>query len=453
MIIKAFKAKIIKALNCKFFLLPALFMVSCVGEYKRLSISDFYKGGNFAINGHYFQGSLNTNGMPNGYGVYTSAAGFSATGNFINGALADENGIVIINNVGTIKGKFVNGNIANGNISYINGLTYVGELANYMPNGEGILIDNNDNILSAKFEKGKPTGKVTYFDEKKQKTFIGNLNNNTFDGLVAEIDSRNFVKAEIYNKGVVETNKYITQQANDKLKEENNEEIKLIENKSNASLTSLISEQKVLKEKYDKDIEQSKEFRDMEALYKKYYNCHCERNCLHIQRANECISSQKRLYQGNEYEVRVKCSASEAEIMEEVKREFEFWNLLRVVCPELRKWISDKNGYEYERVSRLNALENDYRNRAQIISRNIEQMKAKRDREIAAKKEEQEREYQRKLEQKKIETQKRINAIAAEDARKHDERKKWCLSGNNLLMCGCLEFRPDKGKHMKTCGM
>ncbi len=114
------------------------------------------------------QGPCLSGDCENGLGKYLTSGGDLYEGHFKDG-LFEGRGMVKLKSGDLIEGDWKRGIPYNGNITFVNGDKYVGQINNFNPHGKGKLLFANGNIYVGDFVNGKMIGKgfLSFKDGRK----------------------------------------------------------------------------------------------------------------------------------------------------------------------------------------------------------------------------------------------------------------------------------------------
>lgn len=121
------------------------------------------------------------NGQPNGAGIALYPTGVRVEAPFVNG-VADGTGRVEVPEVGVYVGEMRSGKLIAGEVSFSNGEYYRGQLANWRPEGAGLLVRANDQRFSGAFREGLPNGPGVAYDPATRRMTDGTFVNGQPDG-------------------------------------------------------------------------------------------------------------------------------------------------------------------------------------------------------------------------------------------------------------------------------
>lgn len=121
------------------------------------------------------------NGQPNGAGIALYPTGVRVEAPFVNG-VANGTGRIEVPEVGVYVGEMRSGKLIAGEVSFSNGEYYRGQLANWRPEGAGLLVRANDQRFSGAFRDGLPNGPGVAYDPATRRMTDGTFVNGQPDG-------------------------------------------------------------------------------------------------------------------------------------------------------------------------------------------------------------------------------------------------------------------------------
>jgi hypothetical protein len=255
--------------NFLFILLTTLLCISCnKNYYSEINYSNFKKGENqYVFKDFTLEGNINENQQLNGRGKFWFKDGTIIEGNFTNGVLNDKNAMVIIPNYGIIKGESIDGIIAKGEIQFQKaGTVYTGGIKKYEANGKGVLVYNQEHNYKkyiGEFENNYFDGLGIIETKNNEQQIIATFENGKFNGEVFILNSKNKeIETKIYELGKdvtrIKKEEYISNY------------IEKIERAETRSIDSIINENNSLKRYVETEIANGPEIAPAETVCECY---------------------------------------------------------------------------------------------------------------------------------------------------------------------------------------
>lgn len=251
-----------------FFILSigTLLHLSCSSKYSYLDASDFKKGDWYIFKDFKYKGSL-SEGLPNGLGTVVYNNGVEVYGYFTKGILSSKNATYTIPRVGTIKGNVYDGYLSSGEILYNNGDYYKGAIGSYSPNGKGVAVQKNGDIIYGNFRNGTVSGEGYHYIASQNIQRFGQFVNGKLDGDVVE---KNTLTGEgtvkIFNNGTDQTSNMIVSRAREAVETQEERALSNLEQNYARSQDQLKKSTAEKKAKYESNKAKSKKWLEYESL-------------------------------------------------------------------------------------------------------------------------------------------------------------------------------------------
>ncbi len=100
-----------------------------------------------------YEGEVNENGKPHGYGNQTHPNGDTYVGEYKEGVPHGQGRYTFSDDLGTFEGEFNKGVIAKATVTFPSGEKYVGELKGFLLHGYGILTHPDGEIYEGEFNE------------------------------------------------------------------------------------------------------------------------------------------------------------------------------------------------------------------------------------------------------------------------------------------------------------
>lgn len=149
--------------------------------YRTVSLEEFKDAeGWYHLPEFRYRGELRS-GTPHGAGIALYPTGVRVEAPFVDG-VANGTGRVEVPEMGVFVGELRAGKLVSGEVTYANGDYYRGQIAEWRPEGAGLLVRANDQRISGAFRGGLPNGPAVAYDPATRRLTDGTFVDGQPDG-------------------------------------------------------------------------------------------------------------------------------------------------------------------------------------------------------------------------------------------------------------------------------
>jgi uncharacterized protein (TIGR02145 family) len=217
--------------NQRAFIIARMSDAACIKCVRKNQI--IKEGESYVFGDSKYYGSVE-NSIPNGKGKLVLNDNTIIEGEFVDGVLQGD-AKVISPGFGELEGFFINGEIRKGQIRYVNGSFFKGEISKFEPHGNGFFVSRNRNVYSGNFSNGYLNGEGSKYISQTGVELFGDFKKGKANGEIAHISKQGKITPRLYAFGEDETEEKINNVAVKKVDSIEKKELAKIE-KRNSNL-------------------------------------------------------------------------------------------------------------------------------------------------------------------------------------------------------------------------